>query len=331
MDVLDLKLLRTFLVLSETMNFRAAASRLNTTQPAVSNRLRRLESALGVRLLERSKRSCQLTARGRSLVAYAERLFSFVTELKADVAEADAVSGLLKFGVVETIALTWLPDLVADVSRRLPRLRLQIDVDLSINLVRKLQARELDVACVVAPAAVPGISSEPLSVLDMAWTARPDFPVADGPLTPDSICKYPIIIHTGSRHASTLDAWLRTAKETPRHLIGCNDLATIVKLTVGGAGLSLVPIGAVANEIAAGQLRLLATRDPMPPNPFVIAYPQSNTDGAVRAIIEMTKEAVARCSPKRVRSNAAPARTRPRVATSGARPSMRRTRLAASP
>jgi DNA-binding transcriptional LysR family regulator len=319
MDVLDLKLLRTFLVLSQTLSFRATAAQLNTTQPAVSNRLRRLEGALGVRLMERSKRSCQLTPRGRSLVSLAEHLFSVAAELRANVTEADAVSGLLRLGVVETIALTWLPALVVEVSRRLPRLRLQIDVDLSIDLVRKLQSRELDVACVVGPVAVPGISSEPLSVLDMAWTARPDLPIPGTPLTPDTIGQYPIISHTGSRHAAVVDAWLRRARETPRHLIGCNDLATIVKLTLGGVGVSFVPVEAVANEIATGQLIVLPTYDPMPPNPFVIAYPEPNADIAVRAVVEVTKDVVAPRIPEDAGSNAASPRDRKRGAASAAR------------
>lgn len=319
MDILDLRLLRTFLVLSQTLSFRATAAQLNTTQPAVSNRLRRLEGMLGVRLMERSKRSCQLTPRGRSLISLAEHLFSVEAELRANVAEADAVSGLLRLGVVETIALTWLPNLVVEVSRRLPRLRLQIDVDLSINLVRKLQLRELDVACVVEPAAVPGISSEPLSVLDMAWIACLDFPVEGGPLTPDTIGRYPIILHTGSRHASVVDAWLRRARESPRHVIGCNNLAAIVKLTLGGAGVSFVPLGAVAHEIAAGQLRVLLTRDPMPPNPFVIAYPESNADLAVRAVVEITKNVAGPRIPEGAGGDAASPRPRQRAAASEAR------------
>lgn len=324
MDVLDLKLLQTFVVLSQTRSFRGAASRLNTTQPAISNRLRRLERSLGVRLMERTKRSCQLTARGRSLLSYAERLFSVATELRTDVAEAGAISGLLKFGVVETIALTWLPDLIAEAKRRLPRVQLQIDVDLSVNLARKLQFRELDIACIVAPGTLPGIASEPLSVLDMAWAARADFPLPSTPLTPDTISDYPIILHTGSRHAPVVDAWLRGAKKTPRNILGCNNLAAIVKLTVAGAGLSLVPAGAVANEIASGQLRLLPTRDPMPPNPFVIAYPQAHIDFAVRATIDMIKEVVALHSREILENGAVTPKPSPRRAAKVRQPARRK-------
>ncbi|HVX99036.1 MAG TPA: LysR family transcriptional regulator [Pseudorhodoplanes sp.] len=294
MDVLDLKLLETFIVLSQTRSFRGAAARLNTTQPAISNRLRRLERSLGVRLLERTKRSCQLTARGRSLLSHAERLFSVATELRTNVAEADSISGLLKIGVVETIALTWLPNLIAEAARRMPRLQLQIDVDLSVNLARKLQFRELDIGCIVEPNVLPGIAVEPLTVLDMEWVIRGDLAAPDLPLTPDTISELPIILHTGSRHAPVVEEWLRQAKTPPRAVLGCNSLAAIVKLTLAGAGLSLVPAGAVANEIASGQLRFLKTRDRMPVNPFVIAYPQAHTDYAVRAIIDLTKEVVAR-------------------------------------
>ncbi len=309
MDVLDLKLLETFIVLSQARSFRGAAARLNTTQPAISNRLRRLERSLGVRLLERTKRSCQLTARGRSLLSHAERLFAVATELRTNVAQAEAISGVLKIGVVETIALTWLPDLVAEARRRLPLLQLQIDVDLSINLARKLQFRELDLGCIVEPSVLPGIAIEPLAVLDMEWVIRSDLATPDLPLTPDTISEFPIILHTGSRHAPVVEDWLRRAKVPAGTVLGCNSLAAIVKLTMAGAGLSLVPVGAVANEIAAGHLRFIKTRDRMPANPFVIAYPQAHTDYAVRAIIDLTKEVVIRHNLETV--NAATAGTPP--------------------
>jgi DNA-binding transcriptional LysR family regulator len=313
MDVLDLKLLETFIVLSQTRSFRGAAARLNTTQPAISNRLRRLERSLGVRLLERTKRSCQLTSRGRSLLSHAERLFSVATELKTNVAQADAISGLLKIGVVETIALTWLPNLIAETKGRLPRLQLQIDVDLSVNLARKLQFRELDLGCIVEPGILPGIAIEPLAVLDMEWVIRSDLASPALPLTPDTISELPIILHTGSRHAPVVEEWLRQAKNPPHTVLGCNSLAAIIKLTLAGAGLSLVPAGAVANEISSGQLRFIKTRDRMPANPFVIAYPQTHTDYAVRAIIDLTKEVVAR--HKLETANAARQATQPVVST----------------
>lgn len=328
MDVLDLRLLQTFIVLSQTRSFRGAAVRLNTTQPAISNRLRRLERSLGVRLLERTKRSCELTSRGRSLLSYAERLFSIATELRTDVAETGAISGILKLGVVETIALTWLPELVAEAKRRLPRLELQIDVDLSVNLARKLQFRELDIAYIVAPEFLPGISTEPLSVLDMVWVARADGPIPHEPLTPDTISDYSVIVHTGSRHAPVVDHWLHGAKKTPRNILGCNNLAAIVKLTLAGGGLSLVPVGAVANEVATGQLRIVRTREPMPANPFVIAYPTAHIDSAMRSIIDITKEVVTRHSRSVLKSSGAGSRRGRRISAATSPITRRRKGLA---
>lgn len=327
MDVLDLRLLQTFIVLSQTRSFRGAAVRLNTTQPAISNRLRRLERSLGVRLLERTKRSCELTSRGRSLLSYAERLFSVATELRTDVAETGAISGILKLGVVETIALTWLPELVAEAKRRLPRLELQIEVDLSVNLARKLQFRELDIAYIVAPGFLPGISTEPLTVLDMVWVTRADGPIPHEPLTPDTILDYPVIVHTGSRHASVVDHWLQGGKKTPHSILGCNNLAAIVKLTLAGGGLSLVPAGAVANEVATGELRVLRTRDPMPANPFVIAYAAAPIDSAMRSTIGITKEVVTRHSNSIMKSNGTDSRRGRRIPVASPLSRRRKNRL----
>src|SRR5260370_41243306 len=123
-DLPDLKQLATFMAVAHTGSFSAAAERLYTTQPAVSNRIRELENSLGVRLFERTTRSCHLTAKGRSLIAYADRIFALTSELRSDISQIADLSGLVKIGIPEPIALTWLPSLLIALAQRAPKLEL---------------------------------------------------------------------------------------------------------------------------------------------------------------------------------------------------------------
>ncbi|MEK9970028.1 MAG: LysR family transcriptional regulator, partial [Ferrovibrio sp.] len=70
----DLRNLETFVWVAHLGGFRAAADKLNTTQPAVSQRIALLESEFGVKLFDREPRGIALTPKGNELLPYAERM-----------------------------------------------------------------------------------------------------------------------------------------------------------------------------------------------------------------------------------------------------------------
>lgn len=75
-DAVELRLLRTFVVLAEELNFGRAAERLNISQPALSAQVRQLEQRLGMGLFDRSTRRVSLTTSGAALLAPARSLLA---------------------------------------------------------------------------------------------------------------------------------------------------------------------------------------------------------------------------------------------------------------
>src|ERR1700704_2309481 len=116
------------MAVARTGSFSADAGSLYTPQPAVSNRIRELENSLGARLFERTTRSCHLTAKGRSLIGYADRIFALTSELQSDISQTSHISGLVKIGIPEPIALTWLPSLLIELAQRAPKLQIEVEV-----------------------------------------------------------------------------------------------------------------------------------------------------------------------------------------------------------
>ncbi|WP_069811076.1 LysR family transcriptional regulator [Streptomyces sp. TP-A0874] len=102
---IDPRLLRAFVMVAAESNFTRAAARLHTAQQALSRDVRRLETALGTRLFDRTTRKVALTAEGERLLPYAERVLAAQREL------VDAASG-----TAEGLRRPLLVDVAADAS-----------------------------------------------------------------------------------------------------------------------------------------------------------------------------------------------------------------------
>src|SRR3979411_2740350 len=114
--MVDFKSIETFLWVVTLGSFRGAAQRLNTTQPAVSQRIAQLEREMGVKRLSREHRMTSPTPSGRQLMVYAEKLIGLRSEMMAEVGDRSATRGVMRLGVAETIVHTWLPRLVKRVN-----------------------------------------------------------------------------------------------------------------------------------------------------------------------------------------------------------------------
>src|SRR5690606_35299524 len=107
---MNTRFLETFVWVARLRSFSAAAERLNSTQAAISNRIRALEAELGVKLLDRNSRSVTLTREGRVAFAKAQRIVNLASAFVLDVSHPDAIQGSLSIGIIDTIIHTWFPD-----------------------------------------------------------------------------------------------------------------------------------------------------------------------------------------------------------------------------
>src|SRR5277367_3900363 len=108
----DFKAIETFMWVVTLGSFRGAALKLNTTQPAISQRIADLEDELGVKLLQRDRHSTSPTPSGRQMTLYAEKLLGMRSAMLAVVRDRSAFRGILRLGVAETIVHTWLTRLI---------------------------------------------------------------------------------------------------------------------------------------------------------------------------------------------------------------------------
>ena len=142
----NLKQLETFVWVADLGSFRLAAKQLNTTQPNVSARISALENSLGVVTMERDAGSVRLTAKGVELLSHARRVLDSVSNLIEAMDTTDLFDGVVRLGVTEMVANTWLNTFLKQFRSLYPNTSLELSVDLAANLERELHDYNIDLA-----------------------------------------------------------------------------------------------------------------------------------------------------------------------------------------
>jgi DNA-binding transcriptional LysR family regulator len=139
--------LRTFLGVAQTLSFTQAAAALDLGQPTVSQHIRKLEEAVGRPLFIRDTRSVTLTADGEAMAGFARNILA-AHDQAASYFTGSGVSGRLRFGVTDDLALTPVPRILRDFRQLYPRVDLELTVSQSGTLQRRVESGHLDVAFV---------------------------------------------------------------------------------------------------------------------------------------------------------------------------------------
>ncbi|KAA2235534.1 LysR family transcriptional regulator [Salinarimonas soli] len=297
--MLELKEIETFLWVARLGGFRAAAHKLNTTQPSISNRIAAIEATLGVQLFDRGPQGTALTARGRELIGYAERMLALRAEIMRAVGSPDALRGVVRLGVSETIVHTWLSRLVERLHGLHPNVTLEIDVDTTPNLREGLLTQSLDVALLLGPLAEPRTKSLSLSTYPLSVVARADSALARGarPVGVEALRAQPVITYPrNTRPYADLRDLLSVPGEPAPRIYANASLSTIVRMALDGIGVAVIPAVLVEREVEAGDLVVVPCALPLAPLTFTATWLVDAHDHSALAVIAVAR-AVAREQP----------------------------------
>jgi len=166
LPLLDLDLLRTFVAIAETGSFTTAANAVFRTPSAVSMQIKRLEELLGRAVFTRDARSVALTIDGEMLLGYARRLLALNREAVSKFIMPD-ISGVVRLGSPDDFGERVLPHVLKRFSQSHPSVAVDVVIDQSSNLKRRLADRSLDMAILTcqgssAPPGVEVLMTEPI-------------------------------------------------------------------------------------------------------------------------------------------------------------------------
>ena len=135
----DPLLLRTFLAVANGLSFTRAAEQLGISQPTVSQHVRRLEETAGRQLVRRDTRTVSLTDNGEAMAGFARTILAANDEA-VSYFTGSAMSGRLRFGAADELALSELPTILREFRQLYPRINLELTVTQSGTLARRLAA-----------------------------------------------------------------------------------------------------------------------------------------------------------------------------------------------
>jgi LysR family hydrogen peroxide-inducible transcriptional activator len=159
----NLRDLEYLVAVAEHRHFGRAAAACFISQPTLSTQLKKLESELGVVLIERGPRQALLTAAGEQIVDRARAVLGGIDDIRSIARQAgNPRSGRLRLGVFPTLAPYLLPHVVPKLHTRFPDLELFLVEEKSEVLVEQLRIGRLDAALLALPVSDGGLDGEPL-------------------------------------------------------------------------------------------------------------------------------------------------------------------------
>jgi DNA-binding transcriptional LysR family regulator len=238
--------LRYFVAVAEELHFRRAAERLHMSQPPLSEAIRELEAIVGAELLERSRRRVALTPAGEVLLRDARAVLA---ELERALETARRIgtghAGRLRLSFVGSALYGVLPDLVRAFSLERPDIELQLQERSTTEQLVALNAGDLDIGFVRAPAGADGLTIETI-MREPTVAALPEghaltrlrrIPVAR--LATEPFVLFPREQAPGLHDSIT--AAIAADGGLPRIVQEVAEMQTIVGLVASGMGVSLVP------------------------------------------------------------------------------------------
>lgn len=299
--------LEGFVEIARRGSVSRAAEALFVTQPALSARLKSLESQVGAQLFVRTGRGVRISEAGYAFLPYAQRALEAVSEghrLVGEVARGGA--GELALGAAPAVSTYVLPAILERFHLEHPNVRLAVRTGHSEEVLDLVLHEQVQIGLVRA-LRHPEIESVPLYEDELVLVANPAHRFAAArEIAVEEMSEEQLILfdRTSSYHDLT-SAFFREAGVVPRGVMELDNIDATKKMVRQGLGVALLPHTAVAEELEAGTLRSVTIADAAPVRRRIVAIrrrdagPPAGVAAAFLATLEELREDLQRAASDR--------------------------------
>lgn len=288
---MELKQLRNFVAVSEAGSLLKASARVHMAQPALGQQMATLEHELGAQLFERSSRGMALTAAGSLFLEHAKVVLADAERARLAVrASLDVPQGEVAIALPTTAALVATLPILGACRDRLPRVRLKLVEGYSGHVKEWLQSGRVDLALLYGDSPEAGLLKKPLLDDGLVFVTSATHTRMPRKLTLQALAQWPLVL-PGREHGlrRLIDEACMPLGVELDVVAEIESLGSVKRAAEAGIGSTILPAGAVAEDVAAGRLRTAVIDSPAMTRRVVratvVARPQTVAVSAVNALV----------------------------------------------
>ncbi|MFP3722520.1 LysR family transcriptional regulator [Niallia circulans] len=250
---MDLQTLKVFQTVAKLDSISQAARELQYAQSNITMKIQQLEAELQTTLFYRHNRGTALTAKGRMLLTYAEKIFHLIEETKSVMNDDQSPKGPLMIGSMETTAAVRLPVLFSKYLKNYPDVDLTLKTGSTKENILGVLNYKLDGAFVAGPIANMELIQKDVFEEELILVTNP---VHSPIFTIEDIQDETLLVfRPGCSYRERLEQWFRTEGACAKKMMEFGTLDGIIGCVTAGLGISMLPQSVVAKQITEGTLR----------------------------------------------------------------------------
>ena len=275
---MQIESLKVFCDLAETESFTKAAQINGVTQSAVSQQISALERTFKSLLIERSKKKFRLTREGQVLYDYSKQIIQTYDSLHNKLAELkDIISGTIRVATIYSIGLHDLPPYIKKFMKSYPTVNIHVEYRRANQVYDDVLSNVVDLGLVAYPVKDSKLEIIPLRKEPLVLICHPKHPFTQQKtIKLKALAGQKIISFepdTPTRKA--LDKIFKAHNVTVEHVMEFDNVETVKRAVEIDAGISIVPLGSVAQEVQKQTLASVVIEDGQFFRPLAAIYKKS--------------------------------------------------------
>ncbi|MSQ53124.1 MAG: LysR family transcriptional regulator [Betaproteobacteria bacterium] len=239
MSTINLAALQIFKTVAEEGGITRAASKLHRVQSNVTTRIKQLEEQLGTSLFLRQNRKLVLSAEGRLLLDYADRMLRLSFEAES-VLRRGTPRGTFRLGTMESTAACRLPPILSRYHLAYPEVTIELSTGTSGALLQRLRNFETEAAFVGDPfAAAKDLDMQTAFKEKLVLIAPRNFPKIKS--AKDLVGATVIAFSAGCSYRRRLEDWLSATEVILQRVMAIASYHALIACVAAGAGIAIAP------------------------------------------------------------------------------------------
>lgn len=250
---MDLQALKIFKSVAELGSISQAAQKLNYAQSNITTRIQQLETSFETTLFFRHHRGVTLTAKGKVLLAYTEKIFRLIDETSKVMKDHQIPRGPLIIGSMETTAAVRLPSLLSKYHHDYPEVELTLKTGPTEENIQGVLRYELDGAFVAGPVEHSHLIQQTVAEEELVLITDTVHP----PLSSikDIQNRTLLVFRSGCSYRAKLEQWLHQEGIVPNKTMEFGTLEALLGCVSAGLGISLLPFSTVEPYVQHEKIR----------------------------------------------------------------------------